>query len=86
MLELDQIIPATTLFLVAVVSNLPLGYLRESYRKYSIRWLICIHASIPFLIALRHYYGFNWQWIPLTLGCAVMGQLMGGWMRRRVKP
>ncbi|MBN1957091.1 MAG: hypothetical protein JXQ81_09570 [Desulfuromonadales bacterium] len=74
------------LMLFAFCSNLPLGYLRVTSRKYSISWFVLIHLSIPFIILLRTYLGFSWRWIPATLFCAVVGQLLGGRMRRSTLP
>jgi len=71
------------LLLFSFGSNLPLGYLRETNRKFSLSWFVLIHVSIPFIIALRAMLGFSWQWIPFTLACAVAGQLLGGQIRRR---
>ena len=72
-----------SLLLFAFFSNIPLGYLREGTRKYSVRWFVFIHLSIPFIIALRVTNGISWQVIPFTLGLAVAGQLVGGRARRR---
>jgi hypothetical protein len=80
-----QALPLIILVSIAFASNLPLGYLRESATKYSLRWIIYIHASIPLLVIVRQLYGFSWHWIPVTLACAVGGQLLGGWMYRRVQ-
>ncbi|MDX2493389.1 MAG: hypothetical protein QNK27_00305 [Desulfuromusa sp.] len=79
----DQILPLVILLLFSFASNLPLGYLRESSRKFSLRWFVLVHASIPFIIALRTILGFSWYWVPFTLACAVAGQLLGGQFRRR---
>lgn len=81
----DQVVPLVMLLMIAVSVNLPLGYLREASRKYSLRWVVFIHASIPLLVIMRQFYGFSWHWIPVTLGCAVLGQVLGGWIRRRRK-
>ncbi|NIQ94400.1 MAG: hypothetical protein GWN87_09435 [Desulfuromonadales bacterium] len=63
--------------------NVPLGYLRESQRKFSVRWFVYIHLSIPIIIAVRVTFGFGWGIVPLTLGFAVLGQLVGGYLNRR---
>ena len=68
---------------VAFFGNLPLGYLREGCQKFSVRWFVYIHLSIPFIIALRIIEGFGLRVIPFTIGCAVAGQLIGGRVRRR---
>jgi len=67
----------------ALLSNIPLGYLREGARRYSLWWFAYIHLSIPFIIALRVVNGVGWRVIPFTLGLAVAGQWFGGRVRRR---
>ncbi|HXV21125.1 MAG TPA: hypothetical protein VD811_09105 [Desulfuromonadales bacterium] len=73
------------LLLFAFLINLPLGFMRETSPKYSLRWFVYIHLSIPFIIALRLREGFGWKIIPLTIACAVFGQILGGRIRRRSK-
>jgi hypothetical protein len=73
------------LLLFAFLINLPLGFMRETSPKYSLRWFVYIHLSIPFIIALRLREGFDWRIIPLTIACAVFGQILGGRIRRRSK-
>lgn len=73
------------LLLFAILINLPLGFLREASPRYSLRWFVYIHLSIPFILLLRLREGFGWQIIPLTIACAVFGQLLGGRVRRRGK-
>lgn len=79
----NQFLPLAGLLGFSFGVNLPLGYLRETSRKFSLRWFVLIHLSIPFIIVLRIMLGFGWQWIPFTLACAVAGQLIGGRIRRR---
>ena len=69
----------------AFFANLPLGYLRQGTDKYSFRWFLYIHLSIPLIIVLRLSYGFSWRVIPFTLGCAVAGQMIGGRIKRRAR-
>ncbi|RME36116.1 MAG: hypothetical protein D6794_08935 [Deltaproteobacteria bacterium] len=73
----------TSLLVVSFGANLPLGYLREGARKFSLSWFVYIHISIPFIILLRLHYGFGWGIVPFTLACAVLGQVLGGRMRRK---
>ena len=82
-MQLDTILPLAALLLFSFGVNVPLGYLRETSRKFSLHWFVLIHLSIPFIIALRSMFGFDWHVIPLTLFCAVAGQLAGSRIRRR---
>ncbi|MDW7756363.1 MAG: hypothetical protein SCH72_01580 [Desulfuromonadales bacterium] len=62
----------------ALLANLPLGYLRQRCRKYSLRWFIYIHLSIPFIATWRLTSDISWKIIPFTLAAAIAGQLLGG--------
>jgi hypothetical protein len=73
------------LILFAILINLPLGYLRQNYEKFSFGWYFYIHISIPVIIFLRVKFGFSWKFIPLTLGGAVVGQLLGGIIHKQRK-
>jgi len=79
----DFFLPLSGLLVFSFGVNLPLGYMREASRKFSLRWFVLVHLSIPFIIVLRLMLGFGWQIIPFTLACAVGGQLVGGRIRRR---
>lgn len=73
------------LILFAVIINLPLGYLRQNYEKFSFGWYFYVHISIPIIIYLRVKSGYSWKFIPLTLGGAVLGQMLGGMINKRTK-
>jgi len=75
---MQSILALAGLILFAVIINLPLGYLRQNYEKFSFGWYFYIHISIPVIIFLRVKFGYSWKFIPLTLGGAVAGQLLGG--------
>ena len=66
----------------ALVVNLPLGYLREGTRKYSLGWFVYIHLSVPVIAFLRISNHVSAWAIPPFVACALLGQLAGGWMRR----
>jgi hypothetical protein len=70
---------------LAFIINVPCGYLRENYKKFSPMWWILIHISIPVIVALRIFVGISWHVIPLTLGGSVAGQVVGGIINRRRK-
>lgn len=73
-----NILAATSLAAVSFLCNLPLGRWRVSLRKFSAPWFLAVHMSIPFIIFLRIEMGLSMWFIPLTLGTAVAGQLVGG--------
>ena len=76
-------LPLFGLMLLAVGINLPLGYLRQNYDKFTFGWYFYVHISIPAIIYLRIKFGYSWKVIPLTLGAAVVGQLLGGRLNHR---
>ena len=80
---MHSIIALSGLTLFAVIINLPLGYLRQNYEKFSFGWYFYIHISIPIIIFLRVKFGYSWKFIPLTLGGAVVGQLLGGILHKK---
>lgn len=76
------------LVLLAAAVNIPLGYQRGAYEKFSFGWYFYVHISIPLIIYLRIKAGLGWQVIPFTLGGAIFGQIVGGRMylkRNRVE-
>lgn len=80
---MNSIIGLLVLILFAVVINVPLGYLRQNYEKFSFGWYFYIHISIPLIIYLRIKSGYSWKFIPLTLGGAVAGHILGGVIHRK---
>jgi len=70
------------LVILAFVINVPCGYLRENFAKYSLMWFLLIHIPIPFIVLLRIKYGLSWHVIPLTLGGSIAGQIAGGRFNR----
>lgn len=71
------------LIILAFVVSVPCGYLRQNFKKYSFMWFLLIHLPIPFIVLLRVKAGLGWQYIPLTLGGSVAGQIIGGIVSRR---
>ncbi len=66
----------------ALAANIPLGYLREGKRKYSLAWFVYIHLSIPLIAFLRISSHLTPWVIPVFILCAVAGQLAGGRIRQ----
>jgi hypothetical protein len=68
----------TGLFSMAFILNVPFGFFRQRYRKLSVMWFICIHASIPVIVAGRIFSHLDYRYIPVFIAAAVMGQVWGG--------
>jgi hypothetical protein len=66
------------LFSLAFMLNLPMGFLRQKTRKYSLLWFLCIHASIPVIYYGRMLSGLTAWYIPVFLTAAILGQVWGG--------
>ena len=66
----------------ALAANIPLGYLREGKRKYSLGWFVYIHLSIPLVAFLRMSSHLTPWVIPVFILCAVAGQIVGGRIRQ----
>ncbi len=73
------------LILGALAMNLPFGAWRTTAKRYSWKWFLAIHLPIPLVILLRIGLGFSWWYVPVSLGCAVAGQLLGGWLWVRLQ-
>ncbi len=81
----------TTLAIIAVVVlavNVPFGFWRAGARRFSLPWLLAVHAPVPLVVGLRVMSGLGWQLssIPALVGAFFVGQLLGGrlrgWWRR----
>jgi len=63
--------------LVCALVNIPLGMWREHTKKFSLQWLLAVHASIPLIIALRIGLKLRLWAIPINIASAVAGQWLG---------
>lgn len=63
---------------IALVLNLPFGYLRVKTKKFSFLWFLYIHLPIPAIFFLRTMAGFGYQVIPIIVIGAIAGQFIGG--------
>ncbi len=75
--------PLSTLILLSLSVNVPLGYLRSRCRKLSWPWFVYVHLSIPLIATCRILSGIRFTAIPLLVCAAVAGQLLGA--RARVR-
>ena len=66
----------------ALAVNIPLGYAREGFRRFSIGWFVCVHLSVPLIAWLRFDNQVSAWGIPAFIACAVVGQIAGAKVRR----
>jgi hypothetical protein len=69
--------------LLCLLVNIPLGVWRERTKKFSLQWILAIHASIPLIIALRIGLKLHPIAIPVNIASAVLGQFLGGLPEKR---
>jgi hypothetical protein len=69
----------------ALAVNIPLGYAREGFRRFSIGWFVCVHLSVPLIAWLRLDNHVSAWGIPAFIACAVLGQIAGGKVRRGLR-
>ena len=68
--------------LLAFIINIPLGYLRSSCRRFSVKWILYAHLSVPLILAARLFTHTDATFILFFVSAAVAGQFIGG----RLKP
>ncbi len=67
---------------VAMGVNLPLGYAREGNPRYSAKWFLYVHLSVPLIAFLRITNHLTLWAVPAFVACAILGQVIGGRYRR----
>ncbi len=82
---MDTAIKLLGVTFLALLINIPFGYLRQNCEKFTFGWYFYVHISIPVIIFLRVKAGFSWHFIPITLAAAVAGQFIGGAVNRRTR-
>ena len=63
---------------ICLLVNIPLGRMRERSRKFSMPWILWVHASIPLIILLRIWLKLHLIAIPINIASAILGQFIGG--------
>jgi hypothetical protein len=74
---MEAVIILIAVVLFTFLINIPLGMWRESVRKFSLAWIIAIHASVPLVIALRIWLDVSYWAVPFLIGIAIGGQFVG---------
>ena len=69
--------------LVCLLLNIPMGAMRERSRKFSLAWILWVHASIPLIIALRLGLHLPLLAIPINIAAAIAGQIIGSRAEKR---
>ncbi len=71
--------------IVTILVNLPFGYLRAKFKEQGskVKWLLAIHAPVPFIAIMRREIGVGWDLIPLFIIAFSIGQYIGGLMYKR---
>lgn len=67
------------LMIISFGLNVYLGIWRIKAKKFSLKWFIAIHITMPLIYMLRVSEGLGYWSIPLFVASAVLGQLVGGW-------
>lgn len=72
---------------ITLLINIPFGYWREGLRKFSLKWMIAVHAAVPIVIAARMLAGIHWRVLPIAflVCCYFLGQFCGARLRRRLR-
>jgi hypothetical protein len=83
---METVLNAAALMVLATVVNIPLGYRRQSYPKFSFGWYFYVHISIPAIVYFRIKTGLGWGFIPFSITSAVIGQIIGGRTYRKRHP
>ncbi len=68
----------TGLFSLSFMLNVPFGFLRTKFKKLSVMWFVCIHATIPVIYLGRMFLNLDYRYIPVFIAAAVLGQVWGG--------
>ncbi|HSC25820.1 MAG TPA: hypothetical protein VLD67_01015 [Vicinamibacterales bacterium] len=70
--------------LAILVINLPFGFWRAGLRKFSLAWIVAVHAPVPLVIAVRYLAGvdFRWDTAPFLIAAFFAGQFLGARFRR----
>ena len=63
----------------AFLINLPFGAWRAHTKKFSWKWFLAVHTSIPIVYAIRIYEGISWRLLTflVLIPCYFAGQFLG---------
>ena len=88
LLDVIRLLVIAAIIVFAV--NLPFGYWRAHVRRFSLQWILAIHAPVPLVVACRFLLGLGWHLItfPVLIGAFFAGQFAGSrlWRNRSQEP
>ena len=71
--------------LAVLIINLPFGFFRVRYKKFTRPWGRCIYIPILINIILRRFI-LDWDGVPYLFAAAILGHVLGGlWGKRQQK-
>ncbi len=73
--------------LATFVVNLPFGYFRAGYKKFSWKWFAAIHIPIPFVVLFRYLFGLGFELYtyPIMIAAFFTGQFIGKIIRKKIE-
>ena len=74
---MEDIIVYVGLTAFTFLLNIPFGMWRASVRKFSLTWMVAVHASVPIIVALRLWLDVSYMLIPVLIAIAVLSQWVG---------
>jgi hypothetical protein len=71
--------------LLVLLLNLPFGFWRAGLRRFTLSWVVAVHAPVPLVVGLRFASGLGWRLatFPVLVGAFFTGQYVGGRLRRQ---
>jgi len=78
-MEINLLLAALATFFV----NLPFGFIRHGFKKFSFLWFLAIHVPIPFVVLFRYLFGLGFQLYtyPIMVIAFFSGQYAGKMIR-----
>lgn len=57
--------------------NIPVGFYRKRFQRFSRPWARCLYIPILANIFLRRFFGLGYDIIPFTIFVVIAGQFIG---------
>ncbi|OGQ44257.1 MAG: hypothetical protein A2W63_03440 [Deltaproteobacteria bacterium RIFCSPLOWO2_02_44_9] len=71
-------------FLALILAfNIPIGFYRKRFAKFSRPWARCIYIPILVNIVLRRLFGFSYVVIPVSVAVLLAGQFIGARIEKK---